>query len=123
MLQNGAAGRQICSARDGEGANLDQTCGCLDRDCLSSRGDTGACRRSVADPSGHGEGEILLFEFSVPLSGGAESFDVTNKLKLDPPAAGNVLTATATAPDGSTSEFSACFVVPVVEALFSDSFE
>ena len=71
--------------------------------------------------SGHGEGEIYLATGSELLSGGAESF--TLGLKIAPPPAGHVVTVTATNPAGSTSEFSACFTVPVIESVFSDSFE
>jgi CSLREA domain-containing protein len=66
---------------------------------------------AACDGSGHGEGERFLGAQSVALfqtSGEAFEFDLATD---DPLGAGTQVTATATAPDGSTSEFSPCVVV------------
>jgi parallel beta-helix repeat protein len=57
------------------------------------------------DASGNGEGETFLGAVDV-MTDAAGDADVT--LGLPPAAAGKVLTATATAPNGNTSELSAC---------------
>jgi len=60
----------------------------------------------TCDPSGHGEGGALLGVASVATNGsGAAFFEVT---LLQGAAPGARITATATNPNGSTSEFSAC---------------
>jgi trimeric autotransporter adhesin len=58
-------------------------------------------------PSGHGEGEILVGVKTVSLSGGGEtfSFDLLSPANIP---FGHQITLTATAPNGSTSEFSTC---------------
>ena len=65
---------------------------------------------SAADPSGFGQGRTFLGETTVPTNAsGNGMFSVT----VNPPPAGDtVLTATATDPNGNTSEFSQVFVPP-----------
>jgi hypothetical protein len=59
---------------------------------------------SVPDPSGYGEGERFLGSVTVTTDDfGIVAFTVTLPTGV---AGGQYLTATATAPDGSTSEFS-----------------
>lgn len=59
----------------------------------------------ACDASGNGEGKTFLGETTVITSGaGNAAFDVT----LPAVAVGHQITATATDPDGNTSEFSAC---------------
>ena len=59
------------------------------------------------DPSGYGEGKEYLGSVSVSLNAsGNGSFSFSGA------PAGKVITATATDPDGNTSEFSACAAVP-----------
>lgn len=63
------------------------------------------------DPSGHGEGQVFLGSKSLTLLGGpscVQSFDVVLETAVP---VGSLITATATDPEGNTSEFSAC--VPV----------
>jgi hypothetical protein len=61
------------------------------------------------DPSGYGEGETYLGTVSVTTdAGGNANFAAVN---LPAVAMGNVITATTTDPNGSTSEFSMCKVV------------
>ncbi|MCI1729080.1 MAG: CSLREA domain-containing protein [Chiayiivirga sp.] len=62
---------------------------------------------SSCDASGHGEGGQRLSDQSRALNTTNESFSLT--ALSDPLPPGTVLSMTATAPDGSTSEFSACF--------------
>jgi titin len=57
------------------------------------------------DPSGNGEGATYLGALEVTTDALGDA-DLT--FPLPPSAAGQVITATATAPDGDTSEFSAC---------------
>lgn len=58
----------------------------------------------LADPTGYGEGQKLLGTETVVTNGsGDASFDVTYSIGT---YAGQVITATATDPDGNTSEFS-----------------
>ena len=60
---------------------------------------------TVADPSGYGEGERFLGSFSVVTDGtGNVSFDEV--LVAAPSTGGEFITATATDPNGNTSEFS-----------------
>jgi len=60
----------------------------------------------TCDPAGHGEGERALGTADVVTANdGTVSFDVPLPVAT---ADGEVITATATAPDSSTSEFSAC---------------
>jgi CSLREA domain-containing protein len=62
------------------------------------------------DPSGHGEGEVFLGHTDVATDGtGNAAFEVT--FDTDAAEAGDFITATATDPDGNTSEFSACLLV------------
>lgn len=62
----------------------------------------------VCDSSGHGEGEFLLTQQLRTLSSSSETFNLAS-LSSPPLPPGTVLTATATDPDGNTSEFSGCF--------------
>ena len=74
------------------------------------------------DPSDHGEGQVFLGSGMVTTSGGGDvGFTVTMTSAF---FAGESITATATNPGGSTSEFSACVEAIVTEvAIFSDGFE
>ena len=56
-------------------------------------------------PNGNGEGRTFLGAEDVTVSGGSTAFSTTLPVELD---VGDVVTATATAPNGSTSEFSPC---------------
>jgi CSLREA domain-containing protein len=69
----------------------------------------------ACDSSLLGEGQTLIDSFDVTTSGlGTASF---SRLLADPPLAqGQFVTATATAPDGSTSEFSVCRTVTAAPA-------
>jgi hypothetical protein len=61
---------------------------------------------SACDPSGYGEGETYIGSASVTTDGGGNAgFSETFTFAL----AGRAVTATATNPGGSTSEFSLCF--------------
>jgi parallel beta-helix repeat protein len=61
---------------------------------------------TTCDPSGHGEGESLLGESTVTTeASGGVFFELSLAQGAEP---GDFITATATNPDGSTSEFSAC---------------
>src|SRR5262249_56200922 len=61
---------------------------------------------TAACPDGNGQGETFLGTLQVTTdASGHASFSLP---LMDPLAAGLILTATATAPDGSTSEFSSC---------------
>ncbi|HEX2906338.1 MAG TPA: right-handed parallel beta-helix repeat-containing protein, partial [Phototrophicaceae bacterium] len=65
------------------------------------------------DVSGYGEGQTPLGNTNVTISASGDTpFNLTLPVTV---AAGKFITATATAPDGSTSEFSAC--VPVVSGI------
>jgi CSLREA domain-containing protein len=70
--------------------------------------------------SGHGEGRHFLGaqDDVVTSAGGTASF---NSPLFSVPAGHGVFTATATDPDGNTSEFSQCFGTP--DLLFGDGFE
>lgn len=63
---------------------------------------------SACDASGHGEGERLLTDQSRALSTSSQSFTLS-AATAEPLPIGTMLTATATALDGSSSEFSPCF--------------
>jgi hypothetical protein len=62
----------------------------------------------VCDASGFGEGEFLLSQGTRTISNSSETFTV-NAISMPPMPPGTVFTATATDPDGNTSEFSRCF--------------
>lgn len=62
-------------------------------------------RSDSCDLSGSGEGQTFDTTVNVAVTGGAGSEVITLSQPL---GAGDVVTATATAPDGSTSEFSVC---------------
>jgi hypothetical protein len=67
-----------------------------------------------SDPSGHGEGETFLgFEDVTTDANGDASFNVVFAVAGDSRA----FAATATDPDGNTSEFSATFVLPIPKLL------
>jgi CSLREA domain-containing protein len=78
------------------------------------------CSDSAGLNSGR-EGSVYLGAQTVAFAGNAENFSVA--LALPPSNAGSFITATATAPNGSTSEFSNCLAEPVVDAIFADGFE
>jgi hypothetical protein len=65
------------------------------------------------DPSGYGEGQVYLGNDTATTGGSGDASFIT-VLAVSPPS-GSSITATATDPDGNTSEFSACitFVAPV----------
>ena len=67
------------------------------------------------------EGQVYLGVRTVALASNAENFSVL--LSIPPSNSGSFITATATAPNGSTSEFSNCLAEPVVDAMFADGFE
>ena len=77
---------------------------------------------TACDAGGAGEGERFLGSAMVTTDGtGSVSFDLEVGGTL---AAGEVMTATATDPDGNTSEFSDCVTATVNTALiFTDGFE
>ena len=78
---------------------------------------------AACNASGHGEGEVYVGTQLVTLSGSSSELeDFTFTLPGSGPAAGQVVTATATNPDGSTSEFSACVTVQD-NTVFADGFE
>ncbi len=59
---------------------------------------------TALDPTGNGEGQVYLGSSNVATNvAGSATFDVT--LTTAPPAGHNILTATATDPNGNTSEF------------------
>jgi CSLREA domain-containing protein len=62
----------------------------------------------VCDASGFGEGEFLLAQQLRTISASSETFTL-NSISMPPMPPGTVFTATATDPDGNTSEFSECF--------------
>lgn len=76
---------------------------------------------SACDPSGRGEGEIFLGAETVTISGDDEFFEFT--LAIAPGFAGDVITATATDPQGNTSAFSTCLGEPIDLQVFADGFE
>jgi uncharacterized repeat protein (TIGR01451 family) len=71
---------------------------------------------ATCDASGHGEGTFLEARDVTADGNGDVSFQTTLSAPL---AAGTILTATATSPDGDTSEFSACAVVGAVTFEFT----
>ena len=73
------------------------------------------------DSSGYGEGKTYLGSKSVTTNSSGIAIDQVVFAGLTPGAA---ITATATDPDGNTSEFSQCFTVPYgADDIFSDGFE
>jgi hypothetical protein len=63
----------------------------------------------ACDPSGNGEGQFFLGSTTVNTNAAGDGpFNVGG---LPPVTVGHLITATAAAPDGSTSEFSACIAV------------
>lgn len=68
------------------------------------------------DESGHGEGR----DFIGSLTAASGDFQVTFDQAI---AGGRVISSTATAENGSTSEFSACLAVPLGDLIFRDDFE
>jgi CSLREA domain-containing protein len=62
----------------------------------------------ACDPSGHGEGYMMIAHFM--LTTNADGYAVINKLLANTPSIswGDFFTATATDPDGNTSDFSNC---------------
>jgi hypothetical protein len=72
------------------------------------------------DASGHGQGKIFL-PLAVPLDVTTSPNDVAfGPIALTVPVDRHVITATATDPDGNTSEFSEC---SQEDTIFSDYFE
>jgi hypothetical protein len=65
---------------------------------------------AACDPSGHGEGAMFLGSTAVTTVGNDASFTATFSGTVP---VGHVVTATATDPNGNTSEFSACVTVQV----------
>lgn len=65
------------------------------------------------------EGLVYLGSRLQGFTSSSENFSVT----LSVPPGGGFITATATSPTGSTSEFSNCLVAPQQEAIFSNGFE
>jgi len=68
----------------------------------------------ACDPSGHGEGSMYLGEQAVTTDATGDGTFVANLTAAIP--AGQFVTATATDPDGNTSEFSACVPVEQMNA-------
>ena len=68
---------------------------------------------SAADPSGHGEGEALAASFAVTTNGSGHVHFTEPRVVSGLPNTNGItyLTATATDPDGNTSEFSAALEV------------
>lgn len=75
----------------------------------------------ACDPSGHGEGTVYLGSAQVSTDGaGVVAFSVA----VDPASPGSWLTATATDPNGNTSELSTCEEIACGPAcVFADGFE
>ena len=70
---------------------------------------------AAANPSGYGDGHTYLGETTVTTNGaGGVNFDETFAA---PPAGQAVITATATDPNGNTSEFSEAFTATVISPL------
>jgi len=80
----------------------------------------------ACNASGWGEGERYLGSQELIFSGTpATAEEFAFNLVTTPPIPGNVITATATNPNGSTSEFSACLEVvpPPAGEIFGNGFE
>lgn len=75
---------------------------------------------SECDPSGHGEGQTYLGSDTVTTDAGGDAV-FSSTLAIAVPG-GWYVTATATASDGSTSEFSQCFATST-DLIFTDGFE
>ncbi len=73
------------------------------------------------DGSGNGEGLTYLGSQSVGFVSSSENFSVT--LPIAPASGATAITATATDPNGNTSEFSSCLSGPRPEPMFADGFE
>ena len=74
---------------------------------------------SLADPSGNGEGETLLGSMDVTTDGnGLADFTITFPIRVPP---GHFITATATDPEGNTSEFSNAVEVEAEWLDFGDA--
>ena len=73
------------------------------------------------DPTGHGEGETYLGTDTVTTDTNGDGVFTVIFGAVVP--VGHLITATATDPDGSTSEMSLCVAVTVSPDLFSDGFE
>lgn len=74
------------------------------------------------DASGTGNGrrgEVYLGAVEQPFLSNAENFSIT----LNVPPESGFITATATSPNGSTSEFSNCLVAPRPNGVFANGFE
>ena len=67
-----------------------------------------------SDPSGHGEGQTFLGFEDVTTDGNG---DATFNVVFTAPMSARAFAATATDPDGNTSEFSATFVIPIPKLL------
>ncbi len=73
---------------------------------------------AACDPSGNGEGARFLGGANGVGTGQTGTGEFT--VSLPSIAAGEYVTATATDPDGSTSEFSSCFLVPGAATVTAD---
>lgn len=81
---------------------------------------------AACDPSGHGEGTLYLGSRDVELSDQPSPAVPAERFVVDLPvssAVGSIITATATAPNGSTSEFSKCIAVASADTLARNGFE
>ena len=81
---------------------------------------------AACDPSGHGEGTLYLGSRDVELSDQPSPAVPAERFVVDLPvssAVGSIITATATAPNGSTSEFSKCIAVASADTLSRNGFE
>lgn len=75
---------------------------------------------NTCDPSGYGEGETLLGSAAVTTDSSGNTSFAVSFAPVGPPR--RFVTATATDPDGNTSEFSPCTAIPVAECVFADGF-
>ncbi len=80
-----------------------------------------SCNDNSGSSNNGREGQIYLGAQTVSVSNTAENFTTSISFPAAPGA--TFITATATAPDGSTSEFSNCLTTPRADGLFADSFE